>query len=269
MQWLPICFNWIESVFLDPMIARLKLGEEDWEIDLAKPLDISLEMAANKSSARAWYVDPVKITPVRMGDWVGEVASGGSVNFRDIDFNPHGNGTHTECLGHITEEVFSVNDALSRYFFSAVLVSIRPEERNGDYIITEAQLESAIDGRKPEAVIIRTLPNPDTKKKTNYSNTNPTYMEQHAATYLRVLGVNHLLIDTPSVDREEDGGELLSHHAFWNVPDNPRYRATITELIYVPDEIPDGTYVLNIQMAPFVNDASPSRPVLYRNRLAN
>jgi hypothetical protein len=92
-------------------------------------------------------------------------------------------------------------------------------------------------------------------------------LDQHAATFLRVLGVNHLLIDTPSVDREEDGGELLAHHAFWNVPDEPRYRATITELIYVPDEIEDGPYILNIQMAPFENDASPSRPVLYRNRL--
>ena len=249
------------------MIASLKLGDEEWEIDLTRPLDISMVMAAKKSSARAWYVDPVRITPVKMGDWIGEVASGGSVNFRDIDFNPHGNGTHTECLGHITEEVHSVNRTLNRYFFSAVLISIRPEERNGDQIITVGQLEKALAGKKPEAVIIRTIPNPEMKTTTNYSNTNPTYLEQHAATFLRVLGVNHLLIDTPSVDREEDGGALLAHHAFWNVPDSPRFRATITELIYVPDEIEDGTYLLNIQMAPFENDASPSRPVLYRNQL--
>ena len=76
--------------------------------------------------------------------------------------------------------------------------------------------------------------------------------------------VKHLLIDLPSVDREKDGGKLLSHHAFWQVPENPRMEATISELIYVPDEIKDGQYLLELQFAPFDNDASPSRPVLYR-----
>lgn len=249
------------------MIARLKLGEEDWEIDLNAPLDISMTLSAEDHTARAWYVDPVKITPVVMGDWIGEVTSGGSVNFRDIDFNPHGNGTHTECLGHITPEVYSVNRALKHFFFSAVLISVEPEIRGGDRVITAAQLEKALLNSKAEAVIIRTLPNSEDKTTTNYSNTNPPYLEHHAATFLRISGVNHLLIDTPSVDREEDGGALLAHHAFWNVPDDPRFRATITELIYVSDDIQDGRYLLNIQMAPFENDASPSRPVLYKNRL--
>jgi hypothetical protein len=40
--------------------------------------------------------------------------------------------------------------------------------------------------------------------------------------------------------------------------------ATITEFIYVPDAIEDGTYFLELQLAPFENDASPSRPVLYK-----
>ena len=39
---------------------------------------------------------------------------------------------------------------------------------------------------------------------------------------------------------------------------------TITEMIYVPNEISDGLYVLNLQIAPFENDASPSKPVLYK-----
>jgi hypothetical protein len=67
----------------------------------------------------------------------------------------------------------------------------------------------------------------------------------------------------PSVDRESDEGKLAFHHAFWNVPENPNDK-TITELIYVNDEITDGLYILEMQMAPFENDASPSRPVLYK-----
>jgi len=64
------------------------------------------------------------------------------------------------------------------------------------------------------------------------------------------------------VDRESDEGKLAFHHAFWNVPESPNDK-TITELIYVNDSVIDGNYLLELQMAPFENDASPSRPVIY------
>ncbi len=67
----------------------------------------------------------------------------------------------------------------------------------------------------------------------------------------------------PSVDREEDGGALEAHKAFWGVPEYPRPDATITELIYVPNTVVDGKYLLNLQMAAFENDACPSRPLLF------
>jgi len=47
------------------------------------------------------------------------------------------------------------------------------------------------------------------------------------------------------------------------VPENPDYTRTITELIYVPNSVTDGEYLLELQVAAFENDASPSRPVLY------
>ena len=40
--------------------------------------------------------------------------------------------------------------------------------------------------------------------------------------------------------------------------------ATITELIRVPVELPDGLYYLNLMIAPLQSDTSPSKPVLYR-----
>ena len=42
-----------------------------------------------------------------------------------------------------------------------------------------------------------------------------------------------------------------------------RFNCTITEMIYVNEEIHDGSYLLNLQFASFENDASPSKPVLY------
>ena len=87
---------------------------------------------------------------------------------------------------------------------------------------------------------------------------------EEAAQLLVDKGVDHLLIDLPSVDRERDAGALLAHKAFWNYKGPLRKKATITEFIFVPNTIEDGTYFLNIQLAPFENDASPSRPVLYK-----
>ena len=71
------------------------------------------------------------------------------------------------------------------------------------------------------------------------------------------------MIDTPSLDKEEDNGELAAHHAWWNYPESPRLDATITELIYVDNTIKDGLYFTNLQLAAFENDASPSRPLIF------
>jgi kynurenine formamidase len=158
---------------------------------------------------------------------------------------------------------------LQTFFFRAELISVQPEIHAGDGIITKTQVEKALAGNAPEAVVIRTLPNLASKKHQNYSHTNPPYLAAEAAHFLREIGVKHLLIDLPSVDREEDGGALVAHKAFWNVSDinqlnaDARMDCTITELIFVPDTVPDGNYVLNLQIASFENDASPSKPVLY------
>jgi len=203
---------------------------------------------------------------VRTEHYTGSIAEGGSVNFRDIFFNPHGHGTHTECLGHITKEVHSINQNLKEFFFEAQVVSVEPELRNvgdeTDRVVTLKQFEGL--HIEHEALILRTLPNTAEKETMNYSSSNPAYLEKEIAQFLIEKGVKHFLLDLPSVDRESDGGALDFHHTFWEVPDNPNFERTITELIFVPDSIADGHYILNMQVAPFENDASPSRPVLYR-----
>jgi hypothetical protein len=108
------------------------------------------------------------------------------------------------------------------------------------------------------------MPNDELKMSKDYSNSNPTYFDLDIIPLLDQLGTKHFLVDLPSVDREEDEGKLAFHHAFWNVPENPDYTRTITELIYVPNSVVDGEYLLELQVAAFENDASPSRPVLYR-----
>ncbi len=245
------------------MLATITHHRATYTTDLSKPLDISLPLRGDPSNVTAWYVAPPSIRPHTDGGFIGKVSEGASVNFNDISFNPHAHGTHTECIGHITNEFISVNKALAHYFSIAELISLTPEKYQEDLVISGRQLENALGHRKCEAVIIRTLPNTPDKLTHQYSNTNPPYLAEGAARFLCDRGVTHLLTDLPSVDKEKDGGALLAHKAFWDFDGKRRTHATITELVYIPDAVPDGSYLLNLQTAPFENDASPSRPVLY------
>jgi len=246
------------------MFITINHKGKTYKADLAKPIDISIPLRAGKDNVSAWYVQPPRFEPVRMGDWVGDVNQGASVNFRDIYFNPHGHGTHTECVGHISKEPYTINQSLRHFFFLAELVTVLPDEADGDRIITKKHIEAVLEGKKPEAIVIRTVSNPIEKISAQYSGTNPPYLHPEAAQYICSLGIEHLLIDLPSVDKEKDGGRLLAHHAFWQYPHATRLKATITELIYVPNNVYDGSYLLNLQIASFENDASPSKPVLYQ-----
>ena len=227
------------------MKAVIHVNSRTYTIHIDQPLDISIPLRASKDNVNAWYLPPPKIYPSVINDRAVSVSQGAAVNFNTIEFNPHAHGTHTECV-------------------VAELITVVPESFNGDFIISEKQLRYAIGNKKREAIVIRTLPNTKDKLSQQYSHTNPPYLTEAAAVYLREKGVKHLLVDTPSVDKENDNGELLAHKAFWNIGGQTRMDATITELIYVPNSVKDGKYILNILIAPFENDASPSKPILYK-----
>jgi len=158
------------------MIASIKFDENTYEFDLEKPIDVSMPFTTDEDAASAWYVPPVTIEPVRTDEFVGDVNEGGSVNFNNISFNPHGNGTHTECVGHISSEKDSINQNLKTFFFKAQVISVTPEEQQGDLVITKEQVKAVLQERC-QAVLIRTLPNDKGKLKKQYSNTNPPYLE--------------------------------------------------------------------------------------------
>ncbi|MCX8079835.1 MAG: cyclase family protein [Bacteroidia bacterium] len=247
------------------MIATLFHKGKEFRVDFYQPLDISIPVR-KEGNVVCWYQDEPKITPVMMGDFVGEVKSGAPVNFRNIFFNPHAHVTHTESVGHITPEWISVYREQKIFFYISELITVLPEElSNGDRVISKAIMEASFEGNlQPEALIIRTLDNSPEKISAHYSNTNPPYLQPDAMKFIVEKGIRHLLIDLPSVDREQDEGKLTAHRIFWDYPDNPRMDCTITELVYVPNHIPDGNYLLNLIPGPFDNDASPSRPILYK-----
>jgi arylformamidase len=244
------------------MTVQLTIEGKEYSADLRQGIDLSIPVTEGPQ-VNAYWAAPADFEPFRMGDWVGEVRQGGSVNYRNIRFSPHGNGTHTECVGHLSPEIHSINAHFKQFHCAAQLITVRPMETfNGDTVITAQHLAST-GLHQAEAFIIRTLPNGDDKRTRQYSGSNPPYFTEEAIRLLMAHGCRHLLVDVPSLDREQDEGKLRSHRAFFNYPEQPRLDSTITELIFVPTEALNGLYLLNLQVAAFENDAAPSRPVIY------
>ena len=221
------------------------------------------DITLTSPGALCYYADSFSAEPVRAGDWVGSVAEGGSVNHRQVRFTPHGTGTHTECYGHISPDPDATLDkCLTQFAFAGKLLTVAPSQLGDDKVITLASVEASLPAPgDAKAVIFRTLPNDPAKQTRNYSGTNPPYLEPALAERLVALGIEHLLVDLPSVDPEVDGGKLLFHKAFWQTegPAPLRRNATITELVFVPDHVPDGAYTVYIAPAKWVLDAAPSR----------
>lgn len=218
--------------------------------------------------------------PYASGDFVGSINKGGSCNVDVLQLTPHLDGTHTETVAHISNGVPLIGDAKIPALLPATLITTAtaPADRTdetlpgtrlaGDEVITRDKLKSAVTSLGPllpafnGAAVIRTLPNDIAKITRSYHEDAPAYFSIEAIQYLVELGVQHLLVDLPSVDRTDDGGVLACHHAFFGSGGNDDRVRTITELIYVPDSVPDGAYLLNLQYPRMGTDAAPSRPVL-------
>jgi arylformamidase len=250
------------------MIASITLDQFRFQIDLSAPINIAQVLRAGKENANCFWADAPTIETITVGDYVGSVADGGTTNYRRISFTPHGNGTHTECIGHITADPADVLSLLhKRSFFTAQLMSIRPTRFGEDLVVTLNDVSQYYDKDwAPEALIIRTMPNdPDLKRVARYSGNNPPYLEPALGEWLVKKRVKHLLLDLPSVDRESDEGALMVHRAFWQSDsDSPRLDATITELILVPNDVTDGRYILQLAWPNVEVDAFPASVLLYR-----
>lgn len=247
------------------MIIDFTYNEELYQADLSQPIDLSMPLIHGATGPKCFYAPDVHIEPVVAGDFVGSTAAGAPVNFKNVLLNPHGNGTHTECVGHIATEEVNINEVLSTPMTMATVVTVTPEPLgDSDLALTTQILRKAIPSLHTPTLILRTLPNDKSKQTRDYSGTNPPYITTDAMHYLVSLGVQHLMLDLPSVDRELDDGLLMCHKIFWDYPARIDKRKTITELIFVNESVPDGLYLCDIQIINLNLDASPSRPLLYK-----
>ena len=261
--------------------ARLALavdiGGRRWAVAEDGPgHDISIPLRFNAAQPTFFGAAPASEQALAAGSFVGDVRQGGSCNCSIHTFVPHCNGTHTECVGHITRERMHVRNLAVHHLSAALLITIEPQptpEIEGDRVITREALQACVGARRLNdyrALVVRTSPNDESKLTRNYdSDPPPPYFTVDAMSWIVQQGIDTLVVDLPSIDRAQDGGRLAAHRVFWGMPQGgtsgalaARAHATITELAFIPNTVADGPYLLNLQLPPFMSDAAPSRPIL-------
>jgi kynurenine formamidase len=227
-------------------------------VDLSIPLDPHGPQPNAYGAPPAW-------ARIYTGDgFTLDTRHGAPCNCEVFTVTPHCNGTHTESVGHIAWERFPVTAVELPLFLACSVVSVAPAGRE----IRAEHLSGIPDGS--DALIVRTLPNDVGKRTRRWENDTTPYFTPDAMAVIRARGVQHLLVDLPSLDPLYDGGALAAHRVFWDVPpgsnklpNEAARRRTVTEMIFVPDEVADGRYLLTIQIPHIISDAVPSRPILF------
>jgi len=247
------------------MEITIPWGDKHYRVQLDEALDLTIPLIPNQVGPNCYYAPPFEASPVRSENFIGSLDEGSTVNFYNLRINPHGNGTHTECVGHIKRGNFSIGESLKNFHFRAQLISVYPQKKdNGDRVVDLSNLKHQWEpNEEAEALIVRTLPNLDEKKSQIYSGTNPPYFTADAIDYIVENQIRHLLVDLPSIDPEVDGGRLAAHKSFFNFSGPVRTESTLSELIFVPNEVKDGNYLLQLSVLRLDLDASPSRVVIY------
>lgn len=267
------------------MKARIELGGLELCIDLNTAVPIGLHLDPAGAQPRHFGAPAASARPLSVPGFSGAVADGASCNCEVLTLIPHCNGTHTECVGHLTAERVDACDRVPTGMLPAALLSVQPENAANttestdpvpspsDRLITAAALERNWPKPlpfMPRALVLRTIPNDPGKQTRDYSGFVPPYLTREAAQLIVARQIEHLVVDLPSIDRTHDEGRLTAHRVFFGLPaaatqadTATRAQATVTELAYVPDSLGDGAYLLELQIPAIRGDAVPSRPMLY------
>jgi kynurenine formamidase len=267
------------------LIAEFSFGGQKVRAALDRGVSLAIAVEFGASGPRHFGAAAPSSKPFAVGNFSGSVASGASANCSTITLTPHCQMTHTESVAHLTREAGDAWRVVPRGPMPAVVVSVIPEPASEssestdpqpfatDTLISRRRLRAAWPmGRMvdPVAAVIRTLPNDAGKRARNYDELVPPYLTREAVEWLIEKRIEHLVLDVPSLDRTHDEGHMVGHRLFFGLPpgssargDAARSRATITELAFIPDEVPDGPCILSLAVPAIGGDAVPSQPIVY------
>ena len=249
------------------MIAEIHWRGQNLRIDLASGVPIAIPLLPGGPQPAFFAPAPMTASALQLDGFTGDVRSGGSCNVSVLAWAPHCHGTHTECIGHILSQEVFVLDTISQEPCLARLVSVSAEP--GSSLISLPQLQQALANglESYAALLVRTLPNDPSKRGRDYA-VEPDYpvLDPACMQFLAASGLQHLLLDTPSLDAM-DNANLANHRTWWGLDktceNSAAHKRSVTEMIFVPEDLQDGDYWLELQLSPLQSDACPSRPVLY------
>ena len=267
------------------MKIKLTIDNRIYSADLADAKSIAITLLPNGNQPSHFGAPECTSRTLEGDGFVGDTKRGGSCNVNQLTIIPHCNGTHTESIAHIVDDLFRFILRLNKALFPSALVTIKPVQAHGvtdtyvpsfdssNHVITRDQLQESLkdySNEQLQGLVIRTKPNDELKKSKNYDLDNyPVYLTNDAMSYIVERGVRHLLVDFPSVDKMYDEGKLSNHRIYWSVElgstqlnANSDIRKTISEMVYVDEVIDDGFYLCNLQIPHIQTDAVPSNPEL-------
>ncbi|HFB64732.1 MAG TPA: hypothetical protein ENJ60_04245 [Aeromonadales bacterium] len=272
------------------MLLQTRINNTTYTVDLSSPRSIAIALDFDGQQPNHFGSPIASSAPLKIGNFIGDTLQGSSCNCEQITLVPHCVGTHTESIGHVLNSKNSLIDCLDDQLKAATLISVSPNSgiqsaehyqpalTDMDQIITQKDLHQKLgtisqnkNNEFLHSLIIRTLPNVEDKRFLKYGTEyQPPFFSNDAMEFIFALGVEHLLVDLPSVDRMYDEGLLSNHRIFWNIEpegqtekNHYHQHKTITEMVFVPQQIKDGHYLLDIQHPRWKTDAIPSNPILY------
>ena len=256
-------------------------------IHLTKDIGVRFDMNSGIDLSNEFYKEPPIVDVFGLPSETKETLYSldeTPVNVDKLTLCCHNNRTHTESTAHVFKDGLNISDCSSLTHFGCIVISVEPVSirtlsddqyryecgaemgRERDSSVTKSMIQSRIEELlskykdHPEitsffkqSIFIRMIG--DIQCDEHWPFLSNDAMEYLHDTFSNVFGIN-----LPSVDRMES--PKVPNHRIWF--GHAKSTRLITEGLQFGDDINDGLYVLDLQLAPIADtDAVPTRPVIY------
>ena len=103
---------------------RFEADGRRFRADVGSPVSIAIPLDFTGAQPSCFDAPRAASRPLRVGPFVGDTRAGGSCNCEILTLAPHCNGTHTECVGHLTEDRVAVSECVAGGLCLARLVTV-------------------------------------------------------------------------------------------------------------------------------------------------
>jgi len=178
-------------------------------------------VVSKETSLNCFHLPQMTISPVEGEGFIGDMTQGGTCNVDLLTFTPH-NITHLETSAHILAEGGKFVSDIPQLNLTGICYLADLSHNTGD--ITLNDIKEVLDriklpishlAIKTRASLLNT--NYDFSGK-DFLSITPEAAKEISRFQLNGEKVSILLLDLPSADPENDGGKLLTHRAFFEIP---------------------------------------------------